>query len=71
MFAKLRSLVAGQDRTPVADRPSMSIEDLMGSFPPMRPVLPPSAVNDDLMAPVYDAVEEELQRAGLLAARQA
>ncbi|WP_336485983.1 hypothetical protein [Methylobacterium nigriterrae] len=36
------------------------------AFPPMRPLRPPPAQNDDLMQPVYEAVERELRSAGLL-----
>jgi hypothetical protein len=69
MLGKLRSLFGGSVDEPRAradHRPSMSIEELMGSFPPMRPVLPPAAINDDLMALVYEAVEEDLLQAGML-----
>lgn len=74
MIKKLRSALARQSRPTdalVDDRPAMSIEELMGSFPPMKPLLPPSAINDDLMTPVYEAVEEELLRAGMLDRRLA
>ncbi|MCJ2039853.1 hypothetical protein MKK55_13030 [Methylobacterium sp. J-059] len=69
MFEKVRSIVAKQSRPAEAladDRPAMPIEELMGSFPPMKPVRPPAAINDDVMAPVYEVVEEELRQAGLL-----
>ncbi|MCJ2009816.1 hypothetical protein [Methylobacterium sp. J-092] len=74
MLGKLRSLVASASRPQqpyVDERPPMSVEELMSSFPPMKPVRPPRATNDDVMAPVYEAVEEALHRAGLLAQRQA
>ncbi|MCJ2009214.1 hypothetical protein [Methylobacterium sp. J-092] len=74
MLGKLRSLLVRTSREPQArvdERPPMSVEELMSSFPPMKPVRPPQAINDDLMAPAYEAVEEELHRAGLLAQRQA
>ncbi|WP_162560628.1 hypothetical protein [Methylobacterium durans] len=35
-------------------------------FPPMKPLSPPAAENDDLMRPVYEAVEQDLRSAGLL-----
>ncbi|TXN72397.1 hypothetical protein [Methylobacterium sp. WL6] len=73
MLGKFRSIFGAQATEPQAradHRPSMSIEELMGSFPAMKPVLPPSAGNDDLMAPVYAVVEEELLRAGLRERRQ-
>ncbi|MGU3539135.1 hypothetical protein [Methylobacterium sp. A54F] len=35
-------------------------------FPPMRPLRPPQAQNDDVMQPVYEAVERALRANGLL-----
>ena len=69
MLDKLRSLFAGRTAPtsePAENRPAMSIEELMRSFPPMVPVLPPSEVNDDLEAEVYEAAERELVAAGML-----
>lgn len=36
------------------------------AFPPMTPLKPPPAQNDDVLRPVYEAVERELRAAGLL-----
>lgn len=35
-------------------------------FPPMRPIEPPSAQNDDVLQPVHEAVERDLRARGYL-----
>ena len=70
MFRKLiPSLRSSRTEAPVLQQDhtdELSLRDAVGAFPPMRPLLPPEAQNDDLMAAAYDAVEQDLRAAGYL-----
>ncbi len=43
-----------------------SVPERMRDFPPMRPLEPPPARNDDVLEPVHEAVERDLRARGYL-----
>lgn len=52
-----------EKRRPSAGEP-FSTEGFV--FPPMKPLQPPAAQNDDVMLPIYEAVKRDLSAAGYL-----
>lgn len=57
-------LPSGRPRAPgaaIAPAP-----ETMPDFPPMRPLEPPPARNDDVLQPVHEAVERDLRARGYL-----
>jgi hypothetical protein len=61
----VRALLAGwRRRAPGAA--GAPVPEAMRDFPPMRPLEPPPAGNDDVLQPVHEAVERDLRARGYL-----
>lgn len=61
----VRALLPG-NRRPEAGASVAPAPEAAREFPPMRPLEPPPAQNDDLLQPVHEAVERDLRARGYL-----
>ena len=66
LMGKAQSSLARRRAPPQDQAESAAFSPEAFEFPPMTPLRPPPAQNDDVMQPVYEAVEQELRAAGYL-----
>ena len=61
----LGARLGGVSRARAVD-PGARAAEAMRAFPPMRPLEPPPAQNDDVLQPFHEAVERDLRARGYL-----